>query len=203
MKARPTALHKQVKKFSVMLKLEETRTFFQSVPKAVITAGNCPKALLLYILQHAQGEAAALQTSKQCPGTGICNLDHWITGYLTSSQWERQNSSQKPDSAGFKSTNRTAGDYLSPENIPGSLVTVEVPHPMLALQQARGFLRAGGWLCRSGIFSLLFLLPTVGKNTFIFILLQNDFFLPEDQGQGKRCPMCIEGKDPENSCLWG
>lgn len=156
-----------------MLRLEETRTFFKSDPRAVITAGSCPEALLLYMLQHAQGEAAALQTSKQCPGIGICNLDHWITGHLTTSQWERQNSSQKPDSAGFKCINRTAGDYLSPENIPDSLVTVELPHPMLALQQARGFLRAGGWLWRSGIISLLFLLPTVGKNTFIFILLQD------------------------------
>lgn len=92
-----------------MLRLEETRKFFKSDPRAVITAGrSCPEALLFYIKQHAQGEAAALQTSKQYPGTDTCKLGHWITGHLTSSQWERQSSPQKPDCAGFKYTNRTA-----------------------------------------------------------------------------------------------
>lgn len=190
-------MHEQVKKLFCHAEIEETRKFFKSDPRAVITAGrSCPEALLLYMKQHARGEAAALQTSTQYPGTDTCSLGHWITAHLTSSQWERQSSPQKPDSAGFKYTNRTAG-------APDSLVAVELPHPLSVLQQACGFLRAGGWLWRSGIFSLLFLLPTVGKSThlFISILLQRDFFLPE--GQGKRFPMCIEGKYPENSCLWG
>lgn len=106
----PTAMHEQVKKLFCHAEIEETRKFFKSDPRAVITAGrSCPEALLLYMKQHARGEAAALQTSTQYPGTDTCSLGHWITAHLTSSQWERQSSPQKPDSAGFKYTNRTAG----------------------------------------------------------------------------------------------
>lgn len=120
-----------------MLRLEETRKFFKSEPRAGITAGrSCPKALLLYIIQQAKGEAAALQTSKQCPGP----LDCWPPSLISGGKAEHP---QKPDSAGFKYTNRTAGDYLSPQDIPGSLVTVELPHPLSVLQQACGFLRPG------------------------------------------------------------